>query len=94
MQISPWVLLAVCIKHTLCESCALGSYIWNVYTTYSLATGQLSMHIGVSLHSPLFNAFMTHSDLPGLPLRQCHCVALATLDLMEVGLPLSPKYWN
>lgn len=40
-------LLTVHIKHALCESCALRSYIRKVYTTSSLVTGQLSVHTGV-----------------------------------------------
>lgn len=40
-------LLTVHIKHALCESCALRSYIRKVYTTSSPVTGQLSVHTGV-----------------------------------------------
>lgn len=87
--------LAVPIKHALCESCALGSYIWNVYTTYSLATGQLSMRTGVWLHAPLLKAFVTHSDLPG-PLKTVSLCSAGYLGphkfFTEACLPLPPKY--
>lgn len=63
-------LLAVHIRHALCESCALESCVWTVHTTCSLPTGQLSVHIGVCLPSLLLNAFMTHSDLPGSLFRR------------------------